>query len=406
MVKQAQHNILLRENVMLYKRSDTDIYYVRFKINDKWIRKCAKSNDVAIATETALDMFAEYKALAKKGVSVASPKFVSIAKEVIDKLQSDLDEELYKSKNNYHYIKAIQKYLIPYFKNKSINKIGYKDLEQFNAYVDKQLGREMSRSTHIKLNVCLNKIFNYALHHKHIQSYEIPKNPSINKDIDRRGSFTVDEHLEIQKYLRSNDYLKDARKGNEIAKRKMLRHYTYFLSQCGIRNGTESANLKWKHITKAYDKENGDYFLVIYVPRHKTKEREVVARDNAEKALQRIYEDNAELKKKYKDFDALLNAKVDEYVFRKATEARFVSNIGRMFDGVLRHLNLKHDKTSGKVRTLYSYRHFYITQAILDNKTALPIIADNCGTSIGMIEKYYKEPLNVMKAKTLRGTRF
>ena len=54
MVKQAQHNILLRENVMLYKRSDTDIYYVRFKINDKWIRKCAKSNDVATATETAL----------------------------------------------------------------------------------------------------------------------------------------------------------------------------------------------------------------------------------------------------------------------------------------------------------------------------------------------------------------
>jgi hypothetical protein len=400
MVKQAKHNVLLRENVMLYKRFDTDIYYVRFKIDDTWIRKCTKSNIVAIASETALDMFSDYRARAKQGFSIATTKFSSIAKEVLDKLKSDMEDGLFGTKNNYHYIKTIEKYLIPYFKNISINKITYKDLEKFNIYVDKQLGREMSRSTHIKLNVCLNKIFQHAMHSKKIHAYEIPKNPSIKKDVDKRGSFEVDEHLAIQRYLRSKEYLSDARQGNEIAKRKMLRHYTYFLSQVGIRNGTESTNLKWKHISKVLEK--GDYYYKIYIPRHKTKERTVVARDNAEKALMRIYEDNIELKRKYKDFDILLNAKVDEYVFRKKSETRFITNIGRMFSSVLQHLGLKYDKTSGKVRTLYSYRHFYITQALLD-EIDITIIADNCGTSIGMIEKYYKETLNVIKAQTLRG---
>jgi integrase len=403
MPKQAKHNILLRENVMLYKRFDTDIYYVRFKIGDKWIRKCTKSDDVAIATETALDMFSDYRAKAKQGFSIATAKFASIANEVLDKLKLDMKDELLGTKNNYHYIKAIEKYLIPYFKNISINTIGYNDLEKFNTYVDKRLGREMSRSTHIKLNVCLNKIFQHAMHSKKIHAYEIPKNPSIKKDVSKRGSFTIDEHLEIQKYLRSKEYLSDARQGNEIAKRKMLRHYTYFLSQVGIRNGTESANLKWKHITKVLEK--GDYYYKIYIPRHKTKEREVVARDNAEKALMRIYDDNAELTKKYKDFDILLNAKVDEYVFRKTSETRFITNIGRMFSGVLQQLGLKYDKTSEKVRTLYSYRHFYIAQALLDG-IDITVIADNCGTSIGMIEKYYKETLNVIKAQTLRGKKF
>ena len=38
-------------------------------------------------------------------------------------------------------------------------------------------------------------------------------------------------------------------------------------------------------------------------------------------------------------------------------------------------------------RSLYSLRHFYITQAILSNKTNPTMIAKQCGTSILMLEK-------------------
>ena len=60
--------------------------------------------------------------------------------------------------------------------------------------------------------------------------------------------------------------MSDARQGNEIAKRKMLRHYTYFLSQVGIRNGTESAK-KWsidnfKKLIEELNKSYSEYTVV------------------------------------------------------------------------------------------------------------------------------------------------
>jgi integrase len=46
------------------------------------------------------------------------------------------------------------------------------------------------------------------------------------------------------------------------------------------------------------------------------------------------------------------------------------------------------DKNTGQNRVPYSFRHFFITQAILDS-VDLPFIAIIAGTSVNMINKYY-----------------
>lgn len=55
---------------------------------------------------------------------------------------------------------------------------------------------------------------------------------------------------------------------------------------------------------------------------------------------------------------------------------------------------------TGQNRTLYSMRHFYITQKVLGD-VPFHVIAKQCGTSIPMLEKHYSHIVAWDKRKEL-----
>ncbi len=75
--------------------------------------------------------------------------------------------------------------------------------------------------------------------------------------------------------------------------------------------------------------------------------------------------------------------------------------LGRNFTALLKRMKL--EKGAGGKRTLYSVRHTYITNLILD-RVPPAVIAKQCGTSTAMIEMHYSHITPLMYAKELVGS--
>ena len=118
----------------------------------------------------------------------------------------------------------------------------------------------------------------------------------------------------------------------------------------------------------------------IYVSKSKTKRRRVVCNPKVADYLKEIYEwRKKELGHKPPD---------DEYVFIHK-DGKPVKSYGQGFRKVLRELDLDKDKTTGQNRSIYSLRHQYISMKVISG-VSYAVIAENCGTSADMIEKFYK----------------
>jgi integrase len=70
-----------------------------------------------------------------------------------------------------------------------------------------------------------------------------------------------------------------------------------------------------------------------------------------------------------------------------ATCRRFRTFNREMFNAILREEGLKHDR-DGRVRTAYSLRHTYISMRLMEGADIYQI-ANNCRTSVQMIEQFY-----------------
>ena len=174
----------------------------------------------------------------------------------------------------------------------------------------------------------------------------------------------------------------------------MLRDYVLILANTGMRFGTESQNIKWKHITWFEDKENVRYLMIAVDG--KTGRRELIAKHNVVNYLKRIQSRFAELNSL--SFDELLAQKLDVHVFR-LRNGKQSKGLHRSFEQFLKDLGILKDKF-GDNRTLYSLRHTYATFSLIDGRVGIHDLARQMGTSVEMIEKHYSHLNSAMKAKS------
>ncbi len=86
-----------------------------------------------------------------------------------------------------------------------------------------------------------------------------------------------------------------------------------------------------------------------------------------------------ELRREGLDDDAIAKRLPSTRVFRKYTRG--------LFNIILEETHLKHDR-DGKPRTAYSLRHTYISMRLMEGAN-IHQIANNCRTSVQMIEEHY-----------------
>ncbi len=293
---------------------------------------------------------------------------------------------------------------MPFFGNYNVANIDQALLREFSQYRTEQIGREPARSTLNTHSAALRRIFSEAVNHGYVSLSQVPSltvAKGVGQSTVRRPSFTKDEYKKLYTFMR--DWVKGGQNGKASDIRHLLQDYVLILANSGLRPGTETANLKWKHLEfrkdiEASEELYGDErieeqneYLIINVYHGKTsrssngqrKGRESIPRNDCRDYLNRLVR-----RSKYLGCGTLEEAiKKDAYVFALPDGSR-TKQLGRKFEQLLTDADLLMSRNDER-RTLYSLRHFYITQAIINSRAALHTIAKQCGTSIGMLEKHY-----------------
>ena len=102
------------------------------------------------------------------------------------------------------------------------------------------------------------------------------------------------------------------------------------------------------------------------------------------------------------DFDELVAAKVDEPVFTTRLGAiATVPNLNRAFNALLDELGLK-TGADDRIRTLYSWRHFYATQD-LGRGVSTHALSRQLGNSTEMIDRHYSKYSPLLNADVHSG---
>lgn len=392
--------IKLRDGeVALYKRGKIPNWQTRFKLgNGKWHRISTKTADLDRAKAKATEAYDRARFMEKEGLPQVTRRFDSIARLAITDMEKALEsghgKMTYKT-----YIQVINKHLIPFFGKKQINQISYEHLDEFDKWRTEKVGRELKASSITNHIAALNRIFDIAIARGWVTKTQIPELKNRGKKGGRRPDFTFPEWRRIARNLREFSKLAAKEKGRQM--RVLLRDYVLILRNTGMRHGTESLNLKWKHI-EWYRHSNGQNYLRLTVS-GKTGPRELIARHNVRIFLHRIQQRFEKLNEM--TLDELLKAKVDEFVFRLSDGTR-TNNLGGTFEQFLSHYGLLRDTLDQQNRTLYSLRHSYATMALVQDGITIHDLAKQMGTSVAMIEKHYSHLTPSMKADVLAGRRF
>jgi integrase len=385
MPQKAEHTVhILEGKATLYKRPTTPYWYVRYKANNQWLRTSTKATKLDEAKSVATDIVTEAWYKAKFNIPVVSKRFKAVANLAINKMQEALNANAGKRVFE-DYIMCTRKYLIPFFGNYNIDNISYELTQQFADWRAKKLGRIPSASSINTHNSALNRIFDEALIRGFITKTQIPELRNDGRKNTRRPDFTSKEFQQLHAYLEKWTY--KGRKGHEKEMRYLLHDYVLFLAHTGVRAGTEAMNLKWRHL-RFKKKDGKDYLLMTVIG--KTKEhREITLQHRIAACLNNIRLRTPSLIDM--KFEELINAKVDEYIFRddKRTARNMQTALGNMFKRVLKEANLEIDPRTDMVRTLYSLRHVFATTALTETNLSSHVLSKHMGTSTAMIDKYY-----------------
>jgi integrase len=387
---------ILDGKITLTRRNHSSAWQMRYKIGDKWLRQTTKAKDLKEAKQVAEEAYVTAKVRHKENMPVISKRFDAVARLACEKLQTQLDVE--QGKKVYaDYIRVINNYLIPFFGKHNITNITYQLIHQYASWRDEKIGHKAKASTISTHNSALNKIFDEAMLHNYMNKAQIPQLVNKGEKGTRRSDFTLDEYKYLIEFMRTWIHVYEGKRQKSIEMRELLRDYVLILANTGMRHGTESYGLKWKHLS--WHNKNGNKALMLSVD-GKTKQRELVARRNCIAYFKRIHSRSEDIR--HLTFEELIEKGVDKYVFRLSDGTR-TKNLAQTFEILMRDSDLLVDRRTDTNRSLYSLRHTYATFALLYEDIDVFTLEKQMGTSVEMIRKHYAHITARMYADKLSG---
>ena len=382
--------------VVLYRRDRSARWQARLKLSDNsWRRVSTGATDSVAAGKAAMKLYYDAEFKRQNKLPQNTRRFGAVADAVVAALNAELTAGTGKSAYR-SYVSAINLYLKPFFGKHNIDSITPPLLQRFDVWRTKQMRKSPFASTITNHNSALNRVFDYALERGWVTQTVLPKLANKGDKGAARPAFTLQEYRLLVSKMTS--WVNTASKEKSKLMRELLRDYVLIMANTGMRHGTEAMNLKWRHIE--WITKDRQRYLRITVD-GKTGNRQLIARANTMDYLKRIQERFAELK--CMDFDALLNKRVDEYVFRLADGTR-TNSLNQTFEQLMRDTGLAVGGSSEQQRTLYSLRHTYATFALKDG-IGIHELARQMGTSVGMLEKHYSKITPELVAEKFGGTR-
>jgi integrase len=397
-VPSSQTIVVRPEQIRLTRRENSKKWQVHYKIDGikTWFRKSVQTTDVDKAVQLAERLWMKATFEHEEGRPVISKKFKPVAEVVLRRLEEEIKAGTAKPIAK-DYVSAINLYLIPYYGNFNVDNIKPATVSQFHVWRKEKVGRELSGSAQNNHNAAFNLVMDEAVQRGYLSDYHRPSTKNTGAESDRRAEFSHEELETLLKY--SAKFIADGRTDRTKMIRQVLAQaYVPFLAATGIRAGTESENLEWRHID--VEVVNGQPVLHIRLQQGKLGPRNFVAHNSCWRILEVMRQISPDLKDT--PLEEVLKQRVAQKVFR-LSDGTVPDNWNKPFRQMLEDSNLLKSPVTDKERSLYSLRHYYATQRLLEG---IPIhdLAQQMGTSVLMIQKHYSHLTPLMKATQFAGS--
>lgn len=397
MPQKAETTVVLRDKELyIVRREGTANWQVHYKAKSlkRWIRKSAGTSELNEAKAVAEDFAADTRAAERRGFPVVSKKFKAVAEivsaDLKEQVKNGTGKKIYKD-----YYRAIDQYLIPFFGKYNIDCITPAVISEFDVWRYQHIGRRLKQSTQHTHNLALNTVFSHAIEAGYMTEFLRPKLRNTGEPGEARGFFTHEELLKITVFLQ--EWATKGRTQATRELRELLSLYCAFIAATGVRPGTETDELQWRHIE--FVEKNGERLIHIYLPQGKTGPRNIIARHEMWPVLEKL----RQLQPAFKDMtlDQLVASKSQEYVFRMRSGKRPYSFVNVFGDGI-RAANMLTNGKDDQERSLYSFRHYYATQRLMEGYSYEDLEVQ-MGTSADMLRKHYSHIEALMIAERLAG---
>jgi integrase len=397
-VPSSQTIVVRPEQIRLTRRENSKKWQVHYKIDGikTWFRKSVQTTDVDKAVQLAERLWMKATFEHEEGRPVISKKFKPVAEVVLRRLEEEIKAGTAKPIAK-DYVSAINLYLIPYYGNFNVDNIKPATVSQFHVWRKEKVGRELSGSAQNNHNAAFNLVMDEAVQRGYLSDYHRPSTKNTGAESDRRAEFSHEELETLLKY--STKFIAEGRTDRTKMIRQVLAQaYVPFLAATGIRAGTESENLEWRHID--VEVVNGQPVLHIRLQQGKLGPRNFVAHNSCWRILEVMRQISPDLKDT--PLEDVLKQRVAQKVFR-LSDGTVPDNWNKPFRQMLEDSNLLKSPVTDKERSLYSLRHYYATQRLLEG---IPIhdLAQQMGTSVLMIQKHYSHLTPLMKATQFAGS--
>jgi hypothetical protein len=384
------------ELIRLVRRDDSKKWQAHYKLDNlkTWFRRSTDTADIKEATKIAERMWMKATFDFEEGRPVTSRKFKPVAEIVLHRLEAEIAAGTAKPSAR-DYVSAIKLYLIPFYGLYNVDGIKPAVISEFHVWRRDKVGRELSGSAQNNHNAALNLIFDEAIERGYMTAYERPLTKNTGVESDRRAEFSHEELEAMMKYAAK--FILDGRTARTKIIRELLAIYVPFMAATGMRPGTEAEYLEWRHID--VEVRDGQPILHFRLQRGKRGARNFVAHNSCWLLLERLRQLSPDLAGM--TLEEVLKKKIPKLLFR-LSDGSVPDNWNKPFRQWLEDSELLNCPVTGKERSLYSLRHYYATQRLLEG---IPIhdLAEQMGTSVLMITKHYSHLTPLMKAKQFAG---
>jgi integrase len=388
--------VLKHEQLRLVRRNDTGKWQAHYKLDGikKWYRQTTGTTDLDKAKKLAERMWMKATFAFEEGKPIVSKRFKPVGEIVLARLIDKVKNGTAKPSDK-DYISALRIYLIPYYGKYNVDTITPSVISSFHNWRREMVGRELSGSAQNNHNAAFNLVIDEAIERGYMTEYMRPATKNTGSEGERRPEFSHEEIKKILGYM--PHFVENGRTQKVKAVRELLAIYVPFMAATGMRPGTESEYLEWRHI----DVEIRDDQPVLHFRLQKGKRgaRNFVAHNSCWLLLEKLRQMSPDLEKF--TLQEVLRKKVARRVFRMRDGA-IPDNYNKPFRQLLEEMNLLYCPVTGNERSLYSLRHYYATQHLLDG-TPIHDLAGNMGTSIPMITAHYSHLTPLMKARQFAG---
>jgi integrase len=386
-------HMMFDDRVQIYRRGNGRFWQCSARVKGTRYRESTHQEHLDQAKDVAEEWYLDLRGKTRRGEIIKKEtKFKEAAEHYLRELRV-----LAVSTRNPIYVQMVELrlnvHILPFLGEKGLSEINrglvqayrVKRAEGFIARTARPAkdgqpavaGRPPARSTMTQEIVIIRQVL------KHAEGMGlIPFVPNLSQPYmtqgkkGRRAWFSPEEYKQL--YTATRKRITDGKRPGWQSHYEEMHDYVLFMANTGLRPD-EAARIEFRDVSIEHDAATDQTILVIDV-RGKTGVGFCKSMPGAVEPFRRLKARREEELNEELPSDALRQQlKPTDRVFRKFNRD--------LFNQILKEEGLKKDR-DGKPRTAYSLRHTYISMRLMEGAN-IHQIANNCRTSVKMIEEFY-----------------